>query len=75
MTHPTKAIFYTLLKDFVRVSAGSSDEQLYGDAELEAAMTKTEVLDFDQTLDIDGIKVGVLALGPGAVSHVLQRLL
>lgn len=28
MTHPTKAIMYTLLKDFVRMAAGSSDEQV-----------------------------------------------
>ena len=58
MTHPTKAIFNTLLRDFVKISAGSSDAQLYTEADLEAAMARAEVLDFDQTLDINGIKVG-----------------
>ena len=71
MTHPTKAIFYTLLQDFVRMSAGSADEALYGDADLEAAMARAEVLDFDQTLDIGGIQArwgGVRgAAGCGAV--------
>jgi glyoxylase-like metal-dependent hydrolase (beta-lactamase superfamily II) len=57
MTHPTKAIFNTLLRDFIKMSAGSSDEQLYTEADLEAAMARAEVLDFDQTLDINGIKV------------------
>ncbi|KIZ07536.1 Cleavage and polyadenylation specificity factor subunit 3 [Monoraphidium neglectum] len=57
MTHPTKAIFYTLLQDFVRVSAGSADEALYSEADLDAAMARAEVLDFDQTIDIDGIQV------------------
>jgi cleavage and polyadenylation specificity factor subunit 3 len=55
MTHPTKAIFYTLLKDYVRVSAGSSgDEQLYSEADLERAMAQAEVIDFDQTVDLGG---------------------
>lgn len=63
MTHPTKAIFYTLLQDFVRVSAGSADEALYTEADLEAAMARAEVLDFDQTIDIDGIQVCVCGGG------------
>jgi len=55
MTHPTKAIFYTLLRDYVRVSAGSSgDEQLYAEADLERAMQVAEVIDFDQTVDLGG---------------------
>lgn len=57
MTHPTKAIYHTLLRDFVKVSRGSVDEQLYNEADLEASMAKIEVIDFQQTLDIDGIKV------------------
>jgi cleavage and polyadenylation specificity factor subunit 3 len=57
MTHPTKAIFYTLLQDFVRVSAGSADEALYTEDDLEAAMARVEVLDFDQTVEIEGIRV------------------
>lgn len=61
MTHPTKAIFHTLLQDFVRMAAGSADEALYGEADLEAAMARAEVLDFDQTVDVDGIRVSALS--------------
>jgi hypothetical protein len=72
MTHPTRAIFHTLLSDFVRVSAGSADEGLYSESDLEAAMTKAEVIDFDQTVDLGGIQVGagtgrgLVAVGPVA---------
>ncbi|GBG00584.1 cleavage and polyadenylation specificity factor subunit 3, partial [Raphidocelis subcapitata] len=57
MTHPTRAIFHTLLSDFVRVSAGSADEGLYNESDLEAAMARAEVIDFDQTVDLGGIQV------------------
>ena len=56
MTHPTKAIYGTLLRDFVKVSRGSSDEALYTDKDLEKALERSEVLDFHQTIDLDGIK-------------------
>ena len=56
MTHPTKAIYGTLLRDFVKVSRGSSDEALYSDEDLEKALERSEVLDFHQTIDLDGIK-------------------
>jgi hypothetical protein len=54
MTHPTKAIMSTLLRDFIKQSAGSADEALYSEADLEAALERAEVLDFDQTLDLGG---------------------
>ena len=67
MTHPTKAIMHTLLSDFVRVSAGAAGgEQLYGEADLEAAMARAEVIDFDQTLDLGGFTVTAYRAG-----HVL----
>ena len=56
MTHPTKAIYGTLLRDFVKVSRGSSDEVLYTEKDLERSLERSEVLDFHQTIDIDGIK-------------------
>ena len=56
MTHPTKAIYGTLLRDFVKISRGSSDEALYSDKDLEKALQRSEVLDFHQTIDLDGIK-------------------
>ena len=55
MTHPTKAIYRTLLSDFLRVSQ-NADSQLYTEVDLENSMEKIEVIDFNQTLDIDGIK-------------------
>lgn len=62
MTHPTKAIFGMLLKDSVKVSRGSTDAGLYSEKDVEAALERTELLDFHQTIDVDGIKVIRLAL-------------
>lgn len=57
MTHPTKAIFGTLLKDFVKVGRGDPSEGLYTDKDVDKAMDQIELLDFHQTIDINGIKV------------------
>lgn len=72
MTHPTKAITASLLRDFVRVSKGGvsptsnnqnagggggsagAGQALYTEAHLEAAMEKTELLDFHATVDLGG---------------------
>lgn len=57
MTHPTKAIMGTLLRDFVKINRGPGPEEgLYTEKDLEAAMQRTELLDFHQTIDVDGIK-------------------
>ena len=61
MTHPTKAIFGMLLKDSVKVSRGSTDAGLYSEKDVEAALERTELLDFHQTINVDGIKVIRLA--------------
>ena len=61
MTHPTKAIVGMLLRDFIAVSRGGVDEGLYTAADLQASLARTEVIDFHQTLDIDGIKVPIPA--------------
>ena len=37
---------------------GSADEQLYNEADLDATMAKIEVIDFFQTVNINGILVG-----------------
>ena len=68
MTHPTKAIVHTLLKDFVKVSRGRGglDDGLYTDKDLEASTARTEVIDFHQTVDVDGIRVT-----PYRAGHVL----
>ncbi|GMH41155.1 hypothetical protein BSKO_09065 [Bryopsis sp. KO-2023] len=65
MTHPTKAIYRTLISDFLKVSQGG-DDQLYGDVDLENSIERVEVIDFNQTIDIDGIKVCAYRAG-----HVL----
>lgn len=62
MTHPTKAIVHTLLKDFVKVSS----ESLYTDKDLETSTARTEVIDFQQTIDVDGIRITAYRAG-----HVL----
>ncbi|EIE25515.1 Metallo-hydrolase/oxidoreductase [Coccomyxa subellipsoidea C-169] len=66
MTHPTKAIFGMLLKDSVKVSRGATDAGLYSEKDVEAALERTELLDFHQTIDVDGIKVTAWRAG-----HVL----
>lgn len=55
MTHPTKAIFYTLMCDFANLA---SDSELFTREDVDAAMKKIEVIDFEQTITVDGIKVG-----------------
>lgn len=65
MTHPTKAIAHTLLKDFVKLNSSSSNK-LYSDKDVEAATKRTEVIDFQQTIDVDGIKITAYRAG-----HVL----
>lgn len=57
MTHPTKVIYGELLKDFVRVTRGNADDQLYKEEDLKASMDRIQLLDFHQTIDVDGIQV------------------
>lgn len=57
MTHPTKAIVGTLLKDFVKVSGGRSEGALYTEKDLDKTLDVTEVIDFHQTIEIDNVKV------------------
>ena len=75
MTHPTKAIVGMLLRDFISVSRGGVDEGLYTPADLQAALARTEVIDFHQTLDIDGIKVltGTLMRGTSCSTQIRLR--
>lgn len=57
MTHPTKAIVGTLLKDFVKVSGGRTEGALYTEKDLDKTLDLTEVIDFHQTIEIGNIKV------------------
>eukprot|EP00871_Galdieria_phlegrea_P003291 jgi/Galph1/3963/GphlegSOOS_G2615.1 len=54
MTHPTKAIYKTLLSDFVRVS--SNEDVLYSEQDLARTMKRIESLDYHQELNCSGIR-------------------
>lgn len=56
MTHATKAIFFWLLSDYIKVSNISTDQMLYTDADLEAAMDKIETINFHEEKEVNGIK-------------------
>ena len=71
MTHPTKAICGTLLKDFIKLSGGKDNEPLYRPADLTGALEKSEVVDFHQTVEVNGIKVMAL---PGLMQNDDQHL-
>lgn len=58
MTHPTKAIYYTLLTDFANLAASGHEAPLFSKADVDATMDRIEVVDFDQTIEVNGIKVG-----------------
>lgn len=56
MTHPTKAIYYSLLKDLAKTSKNSTEEQLYNEEDLDASMQLIEVVDFYATIEVAGMK-------------------
>ena len=56
MTHPTKAIYKTLMSDFVRVSHHSSDDNLYSEADVLRTMPRIESIDYHQEVSVDGIR-------------------
>lgn len=72
MTHPTKAIYRWLLRDFVRVtSIGENsildkDDNLYTDEDLVESFDKIETIDYHSTVDVNGIKFTAFHAG-----HVL----
>jgi cleavage and polyadenylation specificity factor subunit 3 len=57
MTHPTKAIYFNLLTDFAKLADKGDEQPLFTKADVEATMDRIEVVDFDQTIDVNGIKV------------------
>ncbi|CCH58758.1 hypothetical protein TBLA_0A09750 [Henningerozyma blattae CBS 6284] len=61
MTHPTKAIYRWLLRDFVKVTsiggdAENKDENLYNDEDLVESFDRIETIDYHSTIDVNGIK-------------------
>ncbi|CAK7338347.1 unnamed protein product [Dovyalis caffra] len=66
MTHATKAIYKLLLTDYVKVSKVSVEDMLFDEQDINRSMDKIEVIDFHQTLDVNGIKFWCYTAG-----HVL----
>ncbi|RLN60986.1 hypothetical protein BBJ29_008796 [Phytophthora kernoviae] len=66
MTHPTKAVMQMMLRDFLRVSNISVDDQIYDDKDLNNCVAKVEIIDFHQEMMHNGIK-----FTPYNAGHVL----
>ncbi|CAL9117365.1 unnamed protein product [Musa textilis] len=66
MTHATKAIYKLLLSDYVKVSKVSVEDMLYDEQDILRTMDKIEVIDFHQTLEVNGIRFWCYTAG-----HVL----
>lgn len=66
MTHATKAIYRLLLSDYVKVSKVSVEDMLYDEQDILRSMDKIEVIDFHQTLEVNGIRFWCYTAG-----HVL----
>eukprot|EP00249_Psilotum_nudum_P009410 c21918_g1_i1 orf=281-2344(+) len=66
MTHATKAIYKLFLSDFVKISKISVEEMLYDEQDIARTMDKIEVIDFHQTVEVNGIKFWCYTAG-----HVL----
>ncbi|KAF8380833.1 hypothetical protein HHK36_028327 [Tetracentron sinense] len=66
MTHATKAIYKLFLSDYVRVSKVSVEDMLYDEQDILRSMDKIEVIDFHQTLEVNGIRFWCYTAG-----HVL----
>ncbi|KAK1434439.1 hypothetical protein QVD17_00181 [Tagetes erecta] len=66
MTHATKAVYKLLLSDFVKVSKVSVEDMLFDEQDILRSMDKIEVIDFHQTLEVNGIRFWCYTAG-----HVL----
>lgn len=57
MTHATKSIFYTMMKDMLRMQKRDPSRQLFTAEQLEKTMAQISVINFHQTLEVDGIQI------------------
>lgn len=57
MTHATKNIFYTMMKDILRMNQKDPARRLFNDRDLDNTMSRITVINFHQTIDYDGIKI------------------
>lgn len=57
MTQPTRAIYKSLLSDFVRVSRNApGEDSLYSEDDVNRTMTRIEVIDYHAEVNVNGIK-------------------
>ena len=70
MTHPTKAIYKWLLADYVKISSISSDDQLYDEKDLENSYSKIEVVDYQQEVEVEGIRFTAYNAGKTSSSNI-----
>ncbi|XP_061990146.1 cleavage and polyadenylation specificity factor subunit 3-I-like isoform X1 [Rosa rugosa] len=66
MTYATKAIYRLLLADYMKVSKVSVEDMLFDEKDINASMDKIEVIDFHQTVEVEGIRFWCYTAG-----HVL----
>jgi len=66
MTHATKVIYKLLLSDYVKVSKVSVEDMLFDEQDILRSMDKIEVIDFHQTMEVNGIRFWCYTAG-----HVL----
>ena len=66
MTHPTKAVYRTLIGDFVRVGSSDFAGIVYSDADLNQTMSRIECIDYHQQVDVAGVRIAAYNAG-----HVL----
>ncbi|PIA64257.1 hypothetical protein AQUCO_00100026v1 [Aquilegia coerulea] len=66
MTHATKAIYRLLLSDYIKVSKVSVEDMLFDEQDIIRSMDRIEVIDFHQTLEVNGIRFWCYTAG-----HVL----
>ncbi|KAF7803611.1 cleavage and polyadenylation specificity factor subunit 3-I [Senna tora] len=66
MTYATKAIYKLMLSDFVKVSKVSVEDMLFDEQDINRSMDKIEVIDFHQTVEVNGIRFWCYTAG-----HVL----
>ncbi|CAO2813261.1 unnamed protein product [Amaranthus hypochondriacus] len=66
MTHATKAIYRLLLSDYVKVSKVSVEDMLFDEQDILRSMERIEVVDFHQTVEVNGIRFWCYTAG-----HVL----
>jgi cleavage and polyadenylation specificity factor subunit 3 len=57
MTHATKNIFYTMMKDMLRMHKKDPARYLCSAEDLEATMSRVSVINFHQTVTVDGIQI------------------